>query len=189
MNQHHRCIPRANQDIRGGEKKGKRRTGVNGLLLRLHRDLAPPRNLLSERDGLLDDHALALTNDAARHAPLGRFLRAPHTSRKRELHRARLAHRPREPLRASPARDRADLYLRLAELRVGRRQEDVGHQGELATSAELCECEKEKKKSIFACQRGGEKEDGDGGGVRIYREAADGGDDRLAYRGYFLPVF
>jgi hypothetical protein len=137
MYTHARIKPNAVKKQGPTKKAQKGRTSVDGLLLRLHSNLALPRDLRSERDGLMYDDALSLTNDATGHAPLGSFLRAPQTSRKREFHRVRLADRPCEPLRTAPARDSADVHFWLAELRVRSREEYVGHQGELAASAEL----------------------------------------------------
>jgi hypothetical protein len=132
-----RIRPKAVKKPGPRKKARKGRTSVDCLLLRLHSNLALPCDLQSERDGLTYDDAFSLTNDATGHAPLGSFLRAPHTSRKRELHCVRLADRPREPLRAASARDGADVHFWLSELRIGSREEYVGHQGELAASTKL----------------------------------------------------
>src|SRR5712671_2308990 len=126
--------------VPGGETVKPTRTSVDGLLLRLHRNLALARDLPSERNHLSHDSSavsLSLSDDAARHAPRSGLLRAPNAAREHKLHRAGLAQRTREPLRAAAAGDRADVHLGLAELGVGRREEYVGHQRELAPASEL----------------------------------------------------
>src|ERR1700755_677455 len=97
---HVRRHARTNQTKSSVKPAQKGRTGIDGLFLRLHSNLTLPRDLHSEYDGLAHDGALSLTNDATGHAPLGSFFCAPHASRKRELHRARLADCPRETLAA-----------------------------------------------------------------------------------------
>jgi hypothetical protein len=128
--------------IPGGETGKPKRTSVDGLLLRLYCNLALARDLPSERRCLSHDSgavsvSLTPSDDAAGHAPRGSLLRAPHAAREHKLHRAGLAHRTREPLRAATASDRADVHLGLAELGVGRREKYVCHQRELAPASEL----------------------------------------------------
>src|SRR5216683_619835 len=58
--------------IPGGETGKPKRTSVDGLLLRLHRDLALARDLPSERNRLSHDSgavSVSVSDDAVRHAP------------------------------------------------------------------------------------------------------------------------
>jgi len=80
--------------------------------------------------------SLTTSDDAARHA-LRSLLRAPHAAREHKLHREGLDYRTRNPLRTATAGDRADVHLGLAELGIGRREEYVCHQRELAPASEL----------------------------------------------------
>ena len=110
---------------------------VHGLLARLDGDRALARNHARHRDGLLDDIALALADDARDQAPVGRLLGGEGAAGERELHGARLADGLREALRSAAAGDDADVDLGLAEGRGGRGEDDVAHEGELAAAAEL----------------------------------------------------
>ena len=128
--------------IPGGETGKPKRTRVDSLLLRLHPNLALACDLPRERYRLSHDSgavslAISPSDDAAGHAPRSGLLQAPHAAREHKLHRAGLAHRTCEPLRAATASDRADVHLGLAELGVGRREEYVCHQRELAPASEL----------------------------------------------------
>jgi hypothetical protein len=92
--------------IPGGETGKPKRTRVDGLLLRLHPNLALACDLPRERYRLSHDSgavslAVSPSDDAAGHAPRSGLLRAPHAAREHKLHRAGLAHRTREPLRAA----------------------------------------------------------------------------------------
>ncbi len=120
-----------------GQKKTRGCTSIDSLLLCLHSNLALPRNLHGERNGLAYNDPFALTNDPTGHAPLGSFARVSHTSRKHEIHHPRLSHYPCKPLRSTTARDRTNAHLWLPKLRVWCCQEDIGHQGELAASTKL----------------------------------------------------
>ena len=80
-----------------GQKKTRGCTSIDSLLLCLHSNLALPRNLHGERNGLAYNDPFALTNDPTGHAPLGSFARVSHMSRKREIHHLRLSHCPRDP--------------------------------------------------------------------------------------------
>ena len=127
---------------------GARRTGVDRLLRGLHRDPALARDDLPERDGLADDLALALADDAADDAPALGLGGGERAAAEDELHRARLADGVREPLRAAAAGDRAEIDLGLAKGRGWGGEDDVGRERELAAAAELVrvcewECESE----------------------------------------------
>ena len=100
---------------------GLRLTGVDRLLARLHRDGALLGDRARDLDGLCDDVAL---DDARDESPVGRLLCADGLARQDELHRARLADRLRQTLRAAGAGD--DAELRTSRVEYKDQQELVG---------------------------------------------------------------
>jgi hypothetical protein len=110
--------------------------GIDRLLGHLHRDLALARDDLRHRDGLVDDVDVGL-DDARDDAPALRLLRGELPAGEHELHRAALADRMQQALRAAAAGDRADVDLGLAELGARRREDDVRRERDLAAAAEL----------------------------------------------------
>nr|POE74298.1 hypothetical protein CFP56_70773 [Quercus suber] len=108
---------------------------VHHLFARLDRDSAVARNGLCRRErGLYT--LLGRREHPRRKSPIIRILSAEVLSRENQLHRTALADRTRQTLRATRARDDAQLDLRLAEVGFRRAVEDVAHHGQLAASTQ-----------------------------------------------------
>ena len=111
--------------------------GVDGLLARLDGNRTLARNDAGHLDGLFDNLALTLPDDARDHAPLLGLFCGPVAAGERELHGARLADGARESLRAAAAGDDTDVDLWLPEGGRGRGEDDVAHEREFASASEL----------------------------------------------------